>query len=175
MVERLAPLSATHQGDVADAVRPHAFTRFGSVVSAVPATFETSRWTVYALSAAATAGAAGSPTKRTIATGSEKSRSQPSFMFASISPLSSSEGGGNGSRRYDNKTPSAAAVRRSPSASPVFGRQSPSWAAFAGSTQPRRTSPGRAGALTIPDGGPRTDVSAETRSFTLVASPVPML
>ena len=35
-VETLVPLSATHQGDVGDAVRPQAFTRLGSVSGATP-------------------------------------------------------------------------------------------------------------------------------------------
>src|SRR6267143_703409 len=167
MVETLVPLSATHQGDVGDAVRPHALTRFASVVRAAPATFETSGCTVYSLSAPATAGAARRPTRSSIATGSEKSRSQPSFIVRLHFSLFSSGRSGNGSRRYDNKTPSAAAVSRRPSTSAVFGRQSPSWAAFPGSTQARRTSPGRAGATFTPAGGPSTEVSEDTRSFTL--------
>src|SRR4051812_39405516 len=74
-----------------------------------------------------------------------------------------------------SSAPSARAVRRRPSRSGVFGRQSPSCAALPGSTHPRRTSPGRAGAILMAGGGPRTEVSADTRSFTLVARPVPML
>ena len=39
-------MSATHHGEVADAVRPHALTRLESVVGAAPATFEASGCTV---------------------------------------------------------------------------------------------------------------------------------
>ena len=65
------------------------------------------------------------------------------------------------SRRHEDKTPSAAAVSRSPSASPVFGRQRPSREAFIGFTQARNTSAGRAGAMRTPGGGPSTEVSDE--------------
>src|SRR5439155_17068531 len=98
MVETFVPLSATHHGEVADAVRPHAFTRFGSVVGASPATFDTSGCTAYALSTAATAGADGSAISRTIATDSDKNRSQPSFMYRLHFSLCSSVTGRNGSR-----------------------------------------------------------------------------
>src|SRR5438445_2118314 len=175
MVETSVPLSATHHGDVADAVRPQALTRCGSVTGAAPATFDTSGWTAYAFSAAGNVGAAGTPISRTIATGSEKCRSQASFMKSLHFSLCTSGTGGNGSRLYANKTPSAAAVRRSPSASAVVGRQSPSRAAFVGFTQARNTSAGRAGAWRTLDGGPRIMLNAETSSFTLVAMPVPML
>jgi hypothetical protein len=69
----------------------------------------------------------------------------------------------------------AAAVRRSPSVSVVFGLHNPSRAAFDASTHERPISPGRSGARMIPGGGPRTFAIAAMSSLTLVATPVPML
>src|SRR5256885_2581195 len=86
MVDRLVPLSATHHGDVADAVRPHPLTRFGSVRGAAPGTLETSGWTVYWLSAAATAGAAGRPIPPTTAIASEKVLRMLRFMGSASLP-----------------------------------------------------------------------------------------
>src|SRR5438552_9454808 len=100
MVETFVPLSATHHGDVADAVRPQALTRFGSLGGAAPARFDTSGCTAYVLSTAATAGADGSAISRTITTGSDKDRSQPSFMYRLHFSLCSSVTGGNGSRPF---------------------------------------------------------------------------
>src|SRR5438270_7667863 len=100
VVGRFGPLSGTRRGDVADAERPQALTRFGSVVGAAPATFDTSGCTAYALSTAATAGADGSAISRTITTGSDKDRSQPSFMYRLHFSLCSSVTGGNGSRLF---------------------------------------------------------------------------
>ena len=42
---RSVPLSAIHQGDVAVASRPHAFTTYGLVLAARPGMFDARLWT----------------------------------------------------------------------------------------------------------------------------------
>src|SRR5262245_13535949 len=67
-LERSAPLSATHQGDVALASSPHAFTTSGLVLAARPETFEASLWTSYEFVGWAEAVVASAPNSASVAT-----------------------------------------------------------------------------------------------------------
>src|SRR6266508_2202378 len=67
MVETSVSLSATHHGEPGRDVSPHAFTRFESVLAAIPATSETRLLVVYTLSLAPTA-VAGTPPATSTAT-----------------------------------------------------------------------------------------------------------
>src|SRR6266508_6151890 len=79
MVETSVSLSATHHGEPGRDVSPHAFTRFESVLAAIPATSETRLLVVYTLSLAPTA-VAGTPTATSTATSTSTTKAAPAAV-----------------------------------------------------------------------------------------------